>query len=431
MAGRSPDAVGGFPSTHRSLLLAACAADAAQRREALDELLRLYLPALRAYLLVCRRLDPHRAEDLLQAFVARQLLERQLLLRFEPQRGRFRSFLLKSLQNFVFDRLKSEGPQLDLEQAEPAARDEAPVFELQWSRQLLHEALRRMEQDCIAEGKAARWELFHVRVILPTLTRRAEPSYHALVERFGFRSAEQACNALVTAKRQFERTLRALIGETEHLLHDEEIDAEIADLCAIARRCGSLAMDWDRALAAGSGSPADDAESSICQSNPSEVAGLLSVRGTAQGNWRTEELAEVLRHGLETSLSEYLALQPFPGLLPAYSADTPSEQHAVSTSLRELFHAPAPPLGLLIALKRHARQLLKPGVSDLPQEFHRFVYFVSIAAALVHHREGISKSETNVLRVGLEQMAEQAWIDDDTRGLLGEALRRLPGAKRD
>ena len=84
---------------------------ARRRREALDELLRLYLPALRAYSLYRRQIEPDRAEDLLQGFVVRQVLERGLLTKADASRGRFRSFLLKSLQNYVFSELALAGPK--------------------------------------------------------------------------------------------------------------------------------------------------------------------------------------------------------------------------------------------------------------------------------------------------------------------------------
>src|SRR5207247_11200041 len=46
--------------------------------------------------------SPKDAQDLTQSFFAR-LLERDLLSRASPQRGRFRSFLLTALQNFLAD----------------------------------------------------------------------------------------------------------------------------------------------------------------------------------------------------------------------------------------------------------------------------------------------------------------------------------------
>lgn len=429
MSGKAQDDVGCFLSTRGSLILAARGGDPARRREALDELLRLYLPALRAHLLYRRRIDLHRAEDLLQAFVTRKVLERELLTRFDPARGRFRSFLLKSLQNFVFDHLETNSNQIAMDRCEPLAESESPVFEVEWSRQLLQETLRRMRQDCVAEGKAARWELFHARVIVPTLTGGAEPSYRTLVDRFGFRSAEQACNALVTAKRQFERTLRALISETEHMLSDEEIDAEIADLCTSVRRAGPLDVNWDRKLIAGP-QVHDVAFRNLDESNASELASLLDTTATREGNWRDRDLGELQQDCLAMAVGSYLGRPLIGGISPTFSADSPSEYAAVSMSLGELFRVVDAPLGLLIAVKRHARRMTKPGGSDLPAEVHRCIYFVSIAAAMVRHGERISKSNSDMLMAAFDQLAAKPWIEPWLRRLLGEGVRCLSDIKK-
>ncbi len=452
MAAKDHPPLGSFPSTHWSLIFSARAEDSLRRRESLDELLRLYLPALRAHLLYRRRIEPHRAEDLLQGFVARQVLQRELLAKADATRGRFRSFLLKSLQNYVFAELGKSAPKevaLDLHSPGGAACD---VFELEWARQVLQETLRRMKRDCARDGQAARWQLFTSRVVLPTLTDSPSPPYQALIERFAFRSPEQASNALVTAKRQFERTLRAVIAETENAADDAEIDAEIADLCRTLQNAGPLGADWDRVLIAGPQGQAQERLPEVDESNPGELACLLSVRGTPEGNWHPAELADLLRHCLETPVGQYLGIDTSPGpnktgtgsepvkygpaktgggevpvpvLSAEFAADTPSEQDAVSVTLGELFRASCPPLGLLMALKRHARRLTSPGASDVPVEVHRSVYFASIAAAMVRHDERISKLDPEVLKAALEQLAAETWIEDRLRGLLGDALRRL------
>ncbi|MGA2618436.1 MAG: hypothetical protein ABSF26_12560 [Thermoguttaceae bacterium] len=452
MAAKDHPQIGGFPSTHWSLIFSARAEDSLRRREALDELLRLYLPALRAHLLYRRRIEPHRAEDLLQGFVARQVLERELLVKADATRGRFRSFLLKSLQNYVFTELGKSAPKevaLDLQSPGEAVYD---VFELEWARQVLQETLRRMKRDCARDGQTARWELFVCRVVLPTLTDNPSPPYQALIERFAFRSPEQAANALVTAKRQFERTLRAVIAETENATDDAQIDAEIADLCRTLQNAGPLGVDWDRVLIAGPQGPAQERLPAVDDSKPGELACLLSVRGTPEGNCQPAEVADLLRHCLETPVGEYLGIDTSPGpnktgtgsepakygpaktgggevpvpvLSAEFGADTRSEHRAVSMTLGELLGAACPPLGLLVALKRHARRLTSPGASDVPAEVHRSVYFASIAAAMARHGERISKSDPEVLRAAFEQLAAETWIEDGLAGLLGDALRRL------
>jgi hypothetical protein len=59
-----------FPVTRWSLIARAGANADSTTRQALDELLRRYLPALKTHLVLSRRLDADRADDLLQSFVA-------------------------------------------------------------------------------------------------------------------------------------------------------------------------------------------------------------------------------------------------------------------------------------------------------------------------------------------------------------------------
>src|SRR5262245_52303642 len=88
-----------FLSTHWSLVLAAGQAGTAQSAQALAELCRKYWPPVYAY--IRRRVpDVHEAQDLTQEFFAR-VLENHALGKADPQRGRFRSFLLTAVKNFL------------------------------------------------------------------------------------------------------------------------------------------------------------------------------------------------------------------------------------------------------------------------------------------------------------------------------------------
>jgi DNA-directed RNA polymerase specialized sigma24 family protein len=395
--------VGGFPSTRWSLIYSAHDQHSAHRREALGELLRLYLPALRAHLLYRRNIEPHRAEDLLQGFVTDQILQRDLLGKAEAGRGRFRSFLLKSLENYVINQRQRAAARREVQIEEDVARiGTANIFEVEWARQLLQETLRRMSEECEKKGRPEIWDLFEGFVVGPTLAGSPLPSNDSPNERFGFRSAQQAYNALVTAKRQFKRTLRAVISETECVAGEMEIEAEISDLCQILKNAGPLAVECDRGLIAGPQPSAHRDISALDDSKPEELACLLSVQGTPEGNWQPAELSELLRHCLDRSVGEYLKGL---GRSAEFAAASPLEFAVVEMSLGELFQSADPPLGLLVAVKRGARRLMSQGASDVPAEAHHLIYFASIAAALVRHGQRISKSGPKVLRVGFSRIA--------------------------
>ena len=65
----------------------------------------------------------------------------------------------------------------------------------------------------------------------PALDDAPPEPYERVIERFKFASPAAASNALVTAKRMFERNLRSVVGE--YAADDAEIEAELAELRAV------------------------------------------------------------------------------------------------------------------------------------------------------------------------------------------------------
>ena len=90
-----------FHTTHWSVVLAAHADDPARARDALEQLCTVYWYPLYAFLRR-RGHQPADAEDLVQGFIA-HLLERQFFQAADPDKGRFRSYLLASLNHFLAD----------------------------------------------------------------------------------------------------------------------------------------------------------------------------------------------------------------------------------------------------------------------------------------------------------------------------------------
>src|SRR5689334_5139553 len=94
---------GGFPTTRWSLVRRAKLRDSFDQPVAMDEIARLYSRALRAHLLQRTHGDVHRADDLLQGFLADKVLEQRLIDRADPNRGRFRTFLLGAMDKYLVD----------------------------------------------------------------------------------------------------------------------------------------------------------------------------------------------------------------------------------------------------------------------------------------------------------------------------------------
>jgi RNA polymerase sigma-70 factor (ECF subfamily) len=239
MAAESCSYPGRFPTTHWSLVAQAGRDTADVRREALERLLRRYLPALRVHLVHTRRMAPEDADDLLQDFVTNRIIEKDLLSRADRDLGKFRTYLLAALDHFLIDQRRRQGAKkrspgrgarLDLGDQEdqiPAA-PASDTFDRAWARGVLAEALERMRAECAASGRDDVWGVFEGRLLAPIL-RGSEPmDYEELVARFGLTSAAQASNVLMTAKRTFARTVRAVVGQ--YALGDEAIESEIREL---------------------------------------------------------------------------------------------------------------------------------------------------------------------------------------------------------
>jgi DNA-directed RNA polymerase specialized sigma24 family protein len=245
MSSGDPAGLGPFPTTHWSLVARAGHDGGDARREALEQLLRRYLPALRAHLVYGRHLPWDEADDLLQEFVARRILARDLLDRADQQLGKFRTYLLTAVDRFFIDQLRRQGarkrslgrePPRELgDEAESlAAPPSADVFDVAWARGVLSQVIERMRAECQSSGRAEAWGVFEGRVLDPLLHGTEPADYEQLVAQFGLASADQAANVLVTAKRIFARLLREVVGE--YALGDEAIAAEIRDLHEVLMR---------------------------------------------------------------------------------------------------------------------------------------------------------------------------------------------------
>ncbi|MBX3743918.1 MAG: sigma-70 family RNA polymerase sigma factor [Verrucomicrobiae bacterium] len=174
MRGEPGEAGGEFRTTHWSCVLQAGREGEPRAEEALDQLCQVYWRPIYAF--VRRRGYPaHEAEDLVQSFFL-GLLRRKGLQRADPAQGRFRAFLLTSLNHHLANewakgqRLKRGGGALPISidaqaeeeryLAEPA--DEASperLFERRWAEIVLERVTQRVRADLVAAGQEQRFEV--------------------------------------------------------------------------------------------------------------------------------------------------------------------------------------------------------------------------------------------------------------------------------
>jgi DNA-directed RNA polymerase specialized sigma24 family protein len=188
-----------WPTTHWSLISRAGAGGGEEQRQAIESLVKTYLPVLRWHLLAGRIVARDRVDDLLQEFLVWKILERGILKMADREKGRFRTFLAISLDRFAINRSKSRraegGGTVELDQLEDDstllqdAPDPADAFNLAWARQVLGQAVRQLKLDCVKQNRQDVWGVFRGRILSPVL-RNVEPEpYKKLVEEFGLESA--------------------------------------------------------------------------------------------------------------------------------------------------------------------------------------------------------------------------------------------------
>ena len=236
-----------FPQTEWPLVDAAGQGEANSKQAALATLLCRYLPVLKVHLASQYRVAEDQAADWLQSFVLKKVLERDLIAQADRNRGKFRTFLLRSLHNFVIQQIRHEQagkrspaeplvPIHDLQDNELAeiATQNAESFDIAWARGVLAETIQRMERHCQVADRKDVWGVFDCRILKPLFEETAPLAYEELVARFGLQSPAQASNLLITAKRMFGRFLRSVIAE--YSADEAEIEAEIEELKAVLFR---------------------------------------------------------------------------------------------------------------------------------------------------------------------------------------------------
>ena len=162
-----------FTTTHWSVVISAGQADAFQASEALEKLCRTYWPPL--YSFVRRHgYSPEDAQDLTQAFFAK-LLEKNFWARADRQKGRFRSFLLTALRQFLADerdraRTAKRGGGATFISFDERTGEEhflagldqklsgEQQFDRQWASTVLEQARVKLRHECVASGRADLYE---------------------------------------------------------------------------------------------------------------------------------------------------------------------------------------------------------------------------------------------------------------------------------
>lgn len=233
----------GFTSTHWSVVLAAGQDTSAKNAEALERLCRTYWYPLYAF--VRRRgYPPHEAQDLTQGFFTR-LLDKHYLKAVDRTKGKFRSFLLASLEHFLANEWRRNQAQkrggkvtfisLDDDSAERQylqvpglGLSPEQLFEQQWATALLGQVLARLQAEFVSEGKGEAFECLKIY-----LTGEREGAYAEMAAKL--QMSEAALKMAVSRlKHRYGALLREEIANT--VARPEDVEEELRALFAALTR---------------------------------------------------------------------------------------------------------------------------------------------------------------------------------------------------
>lgn len=211
-----------FPPTRRSVIEAVRSIDAEERERALEALCTAYWKPVYKYVRLRWNRPAEEAQDLTQGFFL-EVLERELLEKFDSQKSRLRTYLRVCVDSFVSNehkaasRMKRGGnvshvaldfaaaeEELDGSVLDPASipsRDSLEeFFEKEWIRSLFSLAVEELRQLCVARERERTFRLFEAY----DLEGNEKISYEQLSNEYGIPMTD-VTNALAWARREFRR----------------------------------------------------------------------------------------------------------------------------------------------------------------------------------------------------------------------------------
>lgn len=230
-----------FATTQWSLVLAARDGAGTEAQRALTALCEAYWIPLYAYVR-SRGHDPDESCDLTQGYFA-YLLEKEILQDVRPSAGRFRSYLLASLKNFLGHEyrhqraLKRGGATITVSFDAAAAEDRfiqeptdklnpEQIFEHRWALTVLERALSQLQSEHADQDQQRRFEL-----LKPHLTgRQPRVPFRQIAQKLKMTDTAVR-GAMYRLRQRYGRLIREEIAET--VADPEEVDEEVRHLLGV------------------------------------------------------------------------------------------------------------------------------------------------------------------------------------------------------
>jgi RNA polymerase sigma-70 factor (ECF subfamily) len=230
-----------FLTTHWSMI--GDIKSSAQRNRALIGLLleRYWKPV---YFYIRRKgYDNEEAKDLTQGFFHEIVLNRKLVQRADQAKGRFRSFLLHALSQYLIDQMHKQCANkripnerlVSLDMIDPSslpatisASSPEDSYYYGWMSTLLDHVLSRVEVKCREQGLDTHWHVFYDRVVHPILADARAPSLAEVCAQYHIANKKTASNMIITVKRCFQAFLIECVRNT--VTSEDDIQEELEEI---------------------------------------------------------------------------------------------------------------------------------------------------------------------------------------------------------
>jgi len=183
--------------------------------------------------------DNEQAKDLTQGFFHEVVLNRSLVMQADQCKGRFRTFLLYSLNQYLIDQTRRETAQKRIPKEKIVSLDiigapELPqtianlspedCFNYAWKSALLDQTLSEVESVYFEQGMETHWHVFNERIVQPNLQGTKPLSIKDICAKYGIEDELKVSSMITTVKRRFRTVLKKNLRNTvvyETLIGDE------------------------------------------------------------------------------------------------------------------------------------------------------------------------------------------------------------------
>ena len=187
--------------------------------------------------------DNEEAKDLTQDFFHEIVLNRKLVQKADPSKGRFRFFLLHALKQYLVSEKRKETAQthiprhkiVSLDVTNPPVLPQAiyesspeDCYNYAWVSTLIDQVLSDVKTKCSEQVMETHWGVFHDRIVRPMLSNADAPSLTDICEKYGIDSEKKASNMIITVKRRFQVILRQYLRNT--VTSEREVDDELQEI---------------------------------------------------------------------------------------------------------------------------------------------------------------------------------------------------------